>query len=1096
MNHRLLAFAAAAAWLFGGAVSPVRAEARLSVFHNHLCEIARQEGISLTEACARARSWGITHFDFQHDGSEADVATMKAAGLKPASYVFTSDFGHADETDKVRHAFDFIAEQGFVHLMVVPGFTAEGEDRQALRPAMWPRLKALVEEARARRLSVGIEDFDYDRVLLGSRADLRLAFAEIPELGHVLDTGNYAFWHDDCLAALDEFRARINHVHVKDRARDDTNRSVAAGTGTMPVAEVVRRLLASGYDGCFTLECFGSAHMADDLRTSAAYLRSPACDVDGRFLPAPVIRPEGLRADEREVAVEKTERVTASNGLYRQVETAFVFENPNARQLAGEFEFPLPEGATVCGYRLEVGGEMVPGVICEKQQARVAFENEQRRGVDPGLVEHVRGNVWRTRIFPLPARGRRRAEVTYVVAEEKPAERTVQERCGDYVYEGSVTDAAALPLTAADRLRDFDSGWLLWDASRSRHGASAAADLAALAALPERGDWQLVVFRNDVGAPRRFTVRDELLAALRSEPCDGGTDLAALLAAVPEDGARKLLFSDELDTLGVTEPELERRADFVFVSRPTPALRRVTVTRRRPKPGEKVAAGRLLATAWAADRIADFAGQARMRQAEFLALGREFGVASPVTSYLVLERLEQWLEQDVEPPAELACHEEWVRRRAAQDDAIARKARNAEFERRLLELWQQRVSWWNSPKPERKTPRSGLFDGAVATLAASRSVEQSRMAMAMNAPADLEVLAEGAVSANAVMKRGSAAGLVAAAPKPAAATVTLAAWDPKTPYVETLKAAAKGSEYAAYLGEAEKYGNSPAFYLDAAGWFFRAGMRELGLRIISNLAEFKLGDVRLWRTMGWRLREAGALDEAVRAFRQALALRGEEGQSYRDLALVLAERGKAAFARGEVAAAAADLNEALARFHETAFVDHARRAARRSNDLQVSVVALEELNALISWCERASWPGDLAPRAPEMDAAYRRDLPLDLRIVLAWDADETDVDLHVLEPNGEEAYYGNRRTAKGGFVGEDVTTGYGPEEYLGKEAQKGTYRILANYFASHQQSLTGAATVSASVYTNWARPEERHQVLTLRLDRPRDKAAVGEVKID
>ena len=110
-------------------------------------------------------------------------------------------------------------------------------------------------------------------------------------------------------------------------------------------------------------------------------------------------------------------------------------------------------------------------------------------------------------------------------------------------------------------------------------------------------------------------------------------------------------------------------------------------------------------------------------------------------------------------------------------------------------------------------------------------------------------------------------------------------------------------------------------------------------------------------------------------------------------------------------------------------------------------------------------------------------------------ADETDIDLHVLEPNGEEAFYGNRRTAEGGFVSEDVTTGYGPEEYLKKDLESGVYKILSNYFASHQAALTGATTVTATVYTDWGTAQEKRQVLTLRLDKPKDKHLIGEVSL-
>jgi len=336
------------------------------------------------------------------------------------------------------------------------------------------------------------------------------------------------------------------------------------------------------------------------------------------------------------------------------------------------------------------------------------------------------------------------------------------------------------------------------------------------------------------------------------------------------------------------------------------------------------------------------------------------------------------------------------------------------------------------------------------------------------------------------------------APAPAAApgaagsgvspTVTLKPWDPKTPYIDALNAAAKGDAYNVYLKERDAHGSSPAFYLDCAGWFYKAGEKALADRILSNLAEFKLEDAALWRSMGWRAREAESYDLAILAFRRALQLRGEEGQSRRDLALVLSEAGKDA---KDVAM----LEEAMKLFADAAFTMTARRSGRRGNDFQVSVISLEELNGLISWVNAVEWGEAGKPAVPEFDAAYRRDLPVKLRIVMSWDADETDIDLHVLEPNGEEAFYGHRRTAEGGFVSEDVTTGYGPEEYLKKELERGTYKVLSNYYASHQTALTGATTVTATVYTDWGTAEEKRLVLTMRLDKPKSKHFIGEVTL-
>ena len=82
--------------------------------------------------------------------------------------------------------------------------------------------------------------------------------------------------------------------------------------------------------------------------------------------------------------------------------------------LEGELTFPLPEHATVSGYGLDVGGVIVEGVPVEKRQARVSYEKEVRKGIDPGFIEHVSGNNFRTRVYPIPANGTRTVRVQFV----------------------------------------------------------------------------------------------------------------------------------------------------------------------------------------------------------------------------------------------------------------------------------------------------------------------------------------------------------------------------------------------------------------------------------------------------------------------------------------------------------------------------------------------------------------------------------------------------------------------------------------------------------------------------------------------------------
>src|SRR5262249_7197755 len=89
------------------------------------------------------------------------------------------------------------------------------------------------------------------------------------------------------------------------------------------------------------------------------------------------------------------------------------FANPNARVLEGEFVFPLASGQSITGYALEVGGKLRDGVVVDKETARVAYESTVRRGIDPGLAELTRGNVFRTRLYPIPANGTKRVAVSF-----------------------------------------------------------------------------------------------------------------------------------------------------------------------------------------------------------------------------------------------------------------------------------------------------------------------------------------------------------------------------------------------------------------------------------------------------------------------------------------------------------------------------------------------------------------------------------------------------------------------------------------------------------------------------------------------------------
>ena len=126
-------------------------------------------------------------------------------------------------------------------------------------------------------------------------------------------------------------------------------------------------------------------------------------------------------------------------GAVAETITTMTFANPSARAMEGDLYFPLPEGATISGYALDINGTMVDGVAVEKHEARRVFEQVVRRGVDPGLVQWTQGNNFQTRVFPIPAHGSRTVRVSYVTE----------------LVGGKGAPAYHLPLKFKDKIHEF-----------------------------------------------------------------------------------------------------------------------------------------------------------------------------------------------------------------------------------------------------------------------------------------------------------------------------------------------------------------------------------------------------------------------------------------------------------------------------------------------------------------------------------------------------------------------------------------------------------------------------------------------------------------
>jgi Ca-activated chloride channel family protein len=179
-----------------------------------------------------------------------------------------------------------------------------------------------------------------------------------------------------------------------------------------------------------------------------------------------------------------------TEGFLARTRIELDFFNPNARVLEGEFVFPLGAGQTVSGYELEVDGALRAGVVVPKQTARVAYENTIRQQIDPGLAEFTRGNVFRTRLYPIPANGHKRIALSF--------EQAMDDGGDHYRY--------LLPLAFRDVVREFRVRAEARRVDAAPSDASASPD-AALRFDRVGEAWSAELVRNDVRPQRELAFR-------------------------------------------------------------------------------------------------------------------------------------------------------------------------------------------------------------------------------------------------------------------------------------------------------------------------------------------------------------------------------------------------------------------------------------------------------------------------------------------------------------------------------------------------------------------------------------------------------------
>ncbi len=897
------------------------------------------------------------------------------------------------------------------------------------------------------------------------------------------------------------------------------------------------------------------------------------------------------------------------------------FYNAEDRVLEGELYFPLDEGQSVSHFELDVNGKLRKGVIVEKEKGRVAFEATIRQKVDPGLVEWTKGNNFKTRIYPIPAKGYKRviigfnqelqntdqgavfqlpmnfetvvkefsftAEVieqtnqpvvpngtmnltfnnwehNYKTKLEKknyiPNEsirffipfiengaklwRTKTDNTNEYAYYGVVSTFVNKNITATP----LQNVCIIYDASHSGRNKDISKEIDFLDALFKQNynaKVTLYLLRNDfkieVNKSNWNTVKNQITKTV----FDGATQFGSIQNLAKYDAV--LLLTDGLQTIGKETPNFgknkvftintkkeanhgflrniarnhngkyinllntsisdgmqaindgntslvlhldaknkyetirsymknnQRYFTFSFLSDQAINSIRYTIDKydniATTKTIEASVVQSDFITKIAVQRIVEDWSILKSKENELLKIGKKYKIVTPFTSLIVLDRIEDYVTHKIEPPTELKP--EWNKLMAEQnklDEAI----KNSHMED-VISDFETKIAWYNTKfewriienKDKKKAKTSIQHDLRRRSVSQSASNLDEYEIDDVAYEEDMEVESLSAPLADGILSEDANSNKKKEKKLQKGKRISIESWNPDTPYMKSLKKGEKKTAYTTYLSLKKDYQKQPSFFLDVADYFFEIDEKELGLRILTNISEMELENHQLLRIIAHKLEQLEYYDLAYSIYLEVEKIRGEEPQSYRDLGLVCEKMGK--------------YQEAID------YLNYVVTTKWDGRFPKVETITASEINKII-----ASHPNlDLSA----INKKLIKNMPMDMRVVVDWDADNCDIDLWVTDPRGEKCFYSNKNTKIGGLMSYDFTGGYGPEEFNIKTGMPGEYKIEVNYFGSSQQTIAGPTTIMIKVYTNYGKSNQEVQEITRRVSTTKEVLAIGNIKI-
>lgn len=950
----------------------------------------------------------------------------------------------------------------------------------------------------------------------------------------------------------------------------------------------------------------------------------------------PTLKAKNDKGQRNSVQLVKLQIDVSIFGNIAKTSMTMTFANMTDRDLEGELTFPMPEGVSVSGYALDINGKLRQAVPIDKNKGTEIFESIETRRVDPGLLEKVEGNNFRTRIYPLPAKGKRTVQISYSENLKTESDQALYYYLPlNYntiidnfdlavkVYQGNqkpnfteqldetllfsehnhnytatlqrqhykpqknitikipVTSKLSTGLKQANQDGSFyflanarinltkpeQKKWgnqvsIIWDKSLSGKNRDLEKEFALLNEFFKNNPDMIVELGLlDIRFKKAQIFRIEkgnwsaLKNYLNQLSYDGGTDYSQVKSGVLH-GTNYLFFSDGLSTFGQSQIALDRPVycisssngsdyanlkqiaqknsgkminltnssiDQAFINLSTVDLLFLGIKEHEgfeevyPEKGTPVQSYFSVAglgkhdnlkqmtlligdgqqirqeikvaltpdnseinlqQIWAQQKIETLDLQYEDHREEIEALGKQFGIVTRNTSLIVLEEIADYVRYNIIPPTELL----------AEFNAI-KKENSIEQEKRVSDLLtqaQQNIeelrSWWNTDfkqkhkYPQRKESISPTQPAVVQEEPAPRPMarqEENNMAhkredyrISEVAVADLDTKV--AITNNNELMEVVTVSRLNSINNETVGKISIPEIKEDNEYLQEI--VQSKDPYKSYLQLRENYMGTPNFYFDIANFFFKKGDREQALLILSTLADLEIENADLYKTISYKLREWGDYDKALFITEKILKWRPMDPQSHRDYALSLQDKGR--------------YEEAIEELYRILTQNYSPEAADRDDGIEE--IILMEINNLVSLKKTAL-------NNITLDKKLIADLPVDIRVVINWNSQNTDIDLWVTDPNGEKCFYSNPATAIGGRLSNDFTGGYGPEQFLLKKAQKGKYKIEVDFYDDSSLTLAGPASVMAEIYTYYSSGRQERKITTLYLDRTKEQnTAIGE----